>query len=170
MSHLLFWKIWWSLTNKAWGNSQEWFYINLVDLQVPFLRPNCGQCSLGTLIGCILTYCSQLGGNTQYKGFKERIVSNLTECRPFGSECNVRVASDPSLDAWNGAKLWAEEHAHEHNLWMTKQDFDENGWEYLLEHEVSNKSYAVAGQGWAGLNVFESSRWWKRVNTEIHKS
>lgn len=87
------------------------------------------------------------GGNTQYKGFKERIISELTACRPFGSECCVQEAADPSLDAWNGARLWAEEHVTQNDLWMSKQDFDEFGWEYMREHEVSNKYYAVAGQG-----------------------
>ncbi|XP_039250320.2 actin-related protein 5-like [Styela clava] len=79
------------------------------------------------------------GGNTQYHGFRHRIEAELTKCRPFGSECGVKVSENPTLDAWRGAKKWAMSHMDQEDMWMTRQDYDEHGFEYLKEHKASNK-------------------------------
>lgn len=81
------------------------------------------------------------GGNTRYNGFKQRIEAELTKCRPFGSGCRVTVANNPTLDAWKGARMWAMDHLDKDDFWMAKKDFTENGWEYLKEHDASNKYF-----------------------------
>lgn len=50
------------------------------------------------------------------------------------------MASHPALDAWYGARLWAREHppAGGADGWISRQDYEEMGGEYLSEHCASN--------------------------------
>ena len=75
------------------------------------------------------------GGTTNIEGFTQRIFADLQELCPYKSEINVKQATDPSLDAWKGAALWA---MIESNSWFTRHDFDEYGPEYFKKHRFSN--------------------------------
>lgn len=50
------------------------------------------------------------------------------------------MATRPSLDAWYGARDWALEHpaAAGAEGWISRQDYEEKGGEYLSEHCASN--------------------------------
>lgn len=50
------------------------------------------------------------------------------------------MATRPALDAWYGARDWALEHpaAGGAEGWISKQDYEEKGGEYLREHCASN--------------------------------
>lgn len=50
------------------------------------------------------------------------------------------MASRPALDAWYGARDWALEHPPGEALegWISRQDYEEKGGEYLSEHCASN--------------------------------
>lgn len=50
----------------------------------------------------------------------------------------VSLASQPSLDAWFGAREWALKNESESHGWITRQDYEEKGGEYLSEHCASN--------------------------------
>ncbi|XP_030277726.1 actin-related protein 5 [Sparus aurata] len=83
------------------------------------------------------------GGNMQYPGMKERVERELLAMRPFQSHFKVRMASRPALDAWYGARDWALEHlptggGEAAAGWISKQDYEEKGGEYLSEHSASN--------------------------------
>ncbi|KAM4563500.1 actin-related protein 5 [Odontesthes bonariensis] len=80
------------------------------------------------------------GGNMQYPGMKERIERELLAMRPFQSQFKVTLASQPALDAWYGAQDWALEHlpGAEAEGWISRQDYEEKGGEYLSEHGASN--------------------------------
>uniref|UniRef100_A0A8C8DU51 Actin-related protein 5 n=1 Tax=Oryzias sinensis TaxID=183150 RepID=A0A8C8DU51_9TELE len=80
------------------------------------------------------------GGNIQYPGMKERIERELLAMRPFQSHFKVTMASRPALDAWYGARDWALEHPPGEALegWISRQDYEEKGGEYLSEHCASN--------------------------------
>ncbi|XP_061592542.1 actin-related protein 5 [Cololabis saira] len=80
------------------------------------------------------------GGNMQYPGMKERVERELLAMRPFQSHFKVRLASQPALDAWYGARDWALEHPPESGSegWISKQEYEEKGGEYLSEHCASN--------------------------------
>ena len=75
------------------------------------------------------------GGTTKISGFKSRVVADLQEIRPYKSNINVVQAENPILDAWKGAARWA---MSDHMSWITKQDFDEHGWNHLKQHSFSN--------------------------------
>ncbi|XP_077575495.1 actin-related protein 5 [Stigmatopora nigra] len=80
------------------------------------------------------------GGNMQYPGMKERIERELLAMRPFQSHFKVTMATQPTLSAWLGARDWALEHppgAGEAG-WISRQDYEEKGGEYLSEHDASN--------------------------------
>ncbi|XP_075757454.1 actin-related protein 5 isoform X2 [Pelodiscus sinensis] len=78
------------------------------------------------------------GGNTMYPGLKARIEKELLEMRPFQSSFQVHFASSPILDAWYGARDWALEYVNREEGWITRNDYEEKGGEYLKEHCASN--------------------------------
>ncbi|KAM6977727.1 actin-related protein 5 [Aplochiton taeniatus] len=78
------------------------------------------------------------GGNLQYPGMKERVEIELLALRPFQSQFQVNKASRPALDAWYGARDWALEHPPGEEGWISRQDYEEKGGEYLSEHCASN--------------------------------
>lgn len=50
----------------------------------------------------------------------------------------VRLASNPVLDAWYGARDWALDHLDDDDVWVTRKEYEEKGGEYLKEHSASN--------------------------------
>ncbi|XP_034445404.1 actin-related protein 5 [Hippoglossus hippoglossus] len=81
------------------------------------------------------------GGNMQYPGMKERVERELLAMRPFQSQFKVTMASQPALGAWYGARDWALEHppgAGAAEGWISRQEYEEKGGEYLSEHCASN--------------------------------
>lgn len=83
------------------------------------------------------------GGNMQYPGMKERVERELLAMRPFQSHFKVTMALQPALDAWYGARDWALAHpprqgGESAEGWISRQDYEEKGGEYLSEHCASN--------------------------------
>eukprot|EP00066_Takifugu_rubripes_P009444 XP_003976394.1 PREDICTED: actin-related protein 5 [Takifugu rubripes] len=83
------------------------------------------------------------GGNMQYPGMKERVEKELLAMRPFQSHFKVTLASRPALDAWFGARDWALEtlpprEGAAAQGWISRQEYEEKGGEYLSEHRASN--------------------------------
>ncbi|XP_035238228.1 actin-related protein 5 [Anguilla anguilla] len=83
------------------------------------------------------------GGNMQYPGMKERVERELLAMRPFQSHFQASVASRPALDAWHGARDWALRSEPGGEGWVSRQDYEEKGGEYLSEHWASNASVSV---------------------------
>ncbi|XP_041982359.1 actin-related protein 5 isoform X1 [Aricia agestis] len=78
------------------------------------------------------------GGCSQFPGLKERLERELLEMRPFQSTHKVVMATNPSLDAWYGARDFACSNEFE-NWCISKEDYYEMGGEYLKEHHASNR-------------------------------
>ncbi|XP_077371256.1 actin-related protein 5 isoform X2 [Festucalex cinctus] len=84
------------------------------------------------------------GGNMQYPGMKERMERELLAIRPFQSHFKVTMARQPTLGAWLGARDWALGHPPGGGGgggvagWISRQDYEEKGGEYLSEHCASN--------------------------------
>ncbi|XP_068454146.1 actin-related protein 5 [Clinocottus analis] len=83
------------------------------------------------------------GGNMQYPGMKQRVERELLAMRPFQSHFKVTMASRPALDAWYGARDWALQHppggeGGAAEGWISRQEYEEKGGEYLSEHRASN--------------------------------
>ncbi|CAL8323862.1 unnamed protein product [Merluccius merluccius] len=82
------------------------------------------------------------GGNMLYPGMKERVERELLAMRPFQSHFQVTMASNPAVDAWYGARDWALEQPPGGETgtegWISRQDYEEKGGEYLSEHCASN--------------------------------
>ena len=105
------------------------------------------QCGLKECIEIVLKrYSSEIqnslakhvfitGGTSCIKGFRQRVFTDLQELRPYKSEINVIQAADSSLDAWKGAAKWA---LTDHNAWVTRQEFEEHGWDFFHKHRFSN--------------------------------
>lgn len=65
----------------------------------------------------------------------------MPEGGPLGTllfTLQVRLASNPVLDAWYGARDWALNHLSDDEAWITRKDYEEKGGEFLREHCASN--------------------------------
>ena len=71
-------------------------------------------------------------------GIKTRLEKDLKQMRPFKSSFNVTIAKYPSADAWNGAKKFANDHPSPSPAYITRQEYEEMGSEYLSTHHCSN--------------------------------
>ncbi|XP_049775222.1 actin-related protein 5 isoform X3 [Schistocerca cancellata] len=78
-----------------------------------------------------------VGGCAQLPGLAQRFHRELVEVSPFKSVVNVRVAVDPALDPWYGARDFAASELLKEAL-VTRQDYEERGGEFLREHAASN--------------------------------
>ncbi|XP_072046069.1 actin-related protein 5-like isoform X2 [Amphiura filiformis] len=78
------------------------------------------------------------GGNMSYPNLQQRLETELLAMRPFQSTFQVFKADKPSLDAWNGAKKWAQDANQIASGFVTKAEYEEKGGEYLKEHVASN--------------------------------
>jgi len=76
------------------------------------------------------------GGGSLFKGFAERVESELISLMPFRSPVKVWSANDSVLDAWRGAAYIARSDLAP--VSVTRQTMEECGWDYLCEHSCSN--------------------------------
>lgn len=80
------------------------------------------------------------GSAAQLPGLKVRIERELMAIRPFHTPFQVNVARQSALDAWNGAKDFANSSTFQQCV-TTKHDYAEYGSEYFREHFASNRYY-----------------------------
>ena len=79
------------------------------------------------------------GSMAALPGIKDRLQKDLKQRRPFQSSFNVNIAKNPSTDAWNGAKKFANTFSPKTSAaYITRQNYEEMGSEYLSEHVCSN--------------------------------
>ncbi|XP_065149196.1 actin-related protein 5 [Paramisgurnus dabryanus] len=109
------------------------------------------------------------GGNLQYSGVRERVQRELLAIRPFQSYFKVSVAARPALDSWFGAREWALRNPTGGLGWISRQDYEEKGGEYLSEHCASNifipmelktasaQKQTLMGKCTAGTNLTETA-------------
>ncbi len=76
------------------------------------------------------------GGNTLFKGFEERLRTELRAVLPVESSLHVRKAKDPVLDAWKGAAQWASG-AVAKQAFVTRAEYHEKGGEYIKVMRVT---------------------------------
>ena len=77
------------------------------------------------------------GGNTHFPGFAERLHNDVVRIMPFKTQVSVKCAEDPSLDAWKGARDFCTTN-NDDDIWLTRQMFEECGWDYVKQHHCSN--------------------------------
>jgi actin-related protein 5 len=70
------------------------------------------------------------GGNTLFKGFDERLRTELRGFVPINAKMSLRTAADPVFDAWKGAAQWASGSGLG-SVSITRADYEEKGSEYL---------------------------------------
>uniref|UniRef100_A0A093XHF0 Actin-like protein arp5 n=1 Tax=Talaromyces marneffei PM1 TaxID=1077442 RepID=A0A093XHF0_TALMA len=78
------------------------------------------------------------GGNTLFKGFEERLRTELVGVLPTNAPLHVRRAVDPVLDAWKGAAQWASTGSELATWSISRAEYQEKGSEYLKEHDLGN--------------------------------
>lgn len=81
------------------------------------------------------------GGCARLPGLKERLEKELLEMRPFESTFSVKIANDPTLDAWYGAKKFATTGNNVQNYSISRKEYLETGGEYLKENSLSNRYF-----------------------------
>lgn len=78
------------------------------------------------------------GGLSKLPGLIERLNKELLEMRPFQSTFGVKIAKDPLLDSWNGARKFATTAGNLQKYQITREDYNEKGGEYIKEYYASN--------------------------------
>jgi hypothetical protein len=78
------------------------------------------------------------GGMAAQTGMLERIAGDLRAALPAAAGCEVRLASDPTLDAWRGAAVFARNAERLRAASVTRAEWAEKGPGYLAEHGASN--------------------------------
>lgn len=77
------------------------------------------------------------GGPASFPGLLQRLKRELKEIRPFGSNFQVNIANNASLDAWFGARDFGL-NGNLSDYLVTRKEYEEKGGEYLKEHSSSN--------------------------------
>eukprot|EP01083_Nonionella_stella_P141693 437056_1 len=78
------------------------------------------------------------GGQSKFSGFSDRLLSEIRAIRPVDSEIRIRPAADPLLDAWRGARKFANTPQFL-EMSVSRAEYLENGGEYIKEHRFSNR-------------------------------
>lgn len=81
------------------------------------------------------------GGNVRVPGLRDRIVREFTEFLPVGTNYNIKVASDPAIDAWKGMAKFAQSSADYKESYVTKKEYEEYGPDYIKEHKLGNIAF-----------------------------
>eukprot|EP00656_Telonema_subtile_P043432 TRINITY_DN49793_c0_g1_i3.p1 TRINITY_DN49793_c0_g1~~TRINITY_DN49793_c0_g1_i3.p1 ORF type:complete len:414 (-),score=152.37 TRINITY_DN49793_c0_g1_i3:61-1302(-) len=94
------------------------------------------------------------GGTVLTKGFESRMVDELRAVLPVGMTAGVRVAGDPSNDAWRGAQEWsAAEPEAVGAAMLSRAEYLEQGGKRVKEHPYSNLCAVRAKQQAAQMKV-----------------
>lgn len=80
------------------------------------------------------------GGLSLLPGFQERIETDFRSFLPVGAPIHVRTAKNPLLDPWHGMYKWANNEEDSKDGYVTKQEYEEYGAEYIKEHGLGNVS------------------------------
>ncbi|KAI9292236.1 actin-like ATPase domain-containing protein [Neoconidiobolus thromboides FSU 785] len=80
------------------------------------------------------------GGFSKLSNLNERIELLLTKLSPSGSKIKVKLAEDPSLDAWKGAANFVKNGGLKltNNSILTIEQYSEVGHDYLIDHGLGN--------------------------------
>ena len=96
------------------------------------------------------------GGNTMFKGFEDRLASELRAVLPLDMQLGLRRASDPVLDAWRGAAEWwtagSSDPTGRARATVSRAEYLEKGSEYVKEHDLGNS--VAGGTATGGLSLF----------------
>ncbi|XP_047335182.1 actin-related protein 5 isoform X2 [Impatiens glandulifera] len=76
-----------------------------------------------------------IGGSCLLEGICERMESGVRMLRPCGAPIRVVRSSDPVLDAWRGASVYASSLGFQQQT-FSKMDFDEKGEDWLSRYHV----------------------------------
>ncbi|KAI9267470.1 hypothetical protein BY458DRAFT_437209 [Sporodiniella umbellata] len=77
------------------------------------------------------------GGYSKISGLSNRVSSSLKSIYPTNTAIRVRKANDSRLDAWRGAAMFGNDTLNKDSF-ITRQEYDEYGSEYLKEHGLGN--------------------------------
>uniref|UniRef100_A0A336L8Y8 Actin-related protein 5 n=1 Tax=Culicoides sonorensis TaxID=179676 RepID=A0A336L8Y8_CULSO len=81
------------------------------------------------------------GGSSKFPGLQERLDRELLEMRPFQTSHKITLAKTPSLDAWNGARDFANNSKELKKSLLTRAEYEEKGGEYFKEFFASNQYF-----------------------------
>jgi len=87
-------------------------------------------------IDCRKTLLSNVvlsGGSTMFPGFAERLARELRGYAPTASQANIRIvqSKDQKTAVWSGAQVFATLRSMQEEQWMTYEDYDEYGANFI---------------------------------------
>ena len=80
------------------------------------------------------------GGNTKYPYLSDRIINEIRSNMECGSNINIKVANDPILDSWRGAREFFNDNYNTNfqKYFISKKEYKECGIDYFKENICSN--------------------------------
>lgn len=75
------------------------------------------------------------GGSCQFPGLGERLEAGIRMIQPCGTPIQIFTASDPFLDAWRGASVFAISRQFPQQT-FSKMDYYEKGEDLLREYQI----------------------------------
>ena len=80
------------------------------------------------------------GGNTKYPYLSDRIINEIRSNMECGSNINIKVANDPILDSWRGAREFFNDNYNTNfqKFFISKKEYKEYGIDYFKENICSN--------------------------------
>ena len=80
------------------------------------------------------------GGNTKYPYLSDRIINEIRSNMECGSNINIKVANDPILDSWRGAREFFNDNYNTNfqKYFISKKEYKEYGIDYFKENICSN--------------------------------
>lgn len=77
------------------------------------------------------------GGVSKIPGMKERIVADFESWLPTGTNINISQSENPDLDCYNGMLKYSKSDEYSNSI-VTKEEYLENGPDYIKEHVLGN--------------------------------
>lgn len=98
-----------------------------------------GNFSSGGQLRALVDNIFVTGGGSLIPNFVDRLQSEIKSFLPVGTPLNITHAKDPIADSWRGMQKWAQSTESQSN-YITRQEYDEYGAEYIKEHGLGNVS------------------------------
>lgn len=124
------------LSDERWKTPEALFNPSIVGLESLGIGGIVWESISRCEIDCRKTLLSNVvlsGGSTMFPGFADRLARELRGYAPTASQANIRIvqSKDQKTAVWSGAQVFATLRSMQEEQWMTFEDYDEYGANFI---------------------------------------
>lgn len=127
-----------TLTEERWKCPEALFNPSMVGLEsfgvAGLVWESISRCEID-LRKQLLSNVVLSGGSTMFRGFTERLTSELRGSAPVASRQDIRVVQANNKDqknaVWTGGQVYATLRSMQEDMWMYYEDYEEHGASYI---------------------------------------